>query len=136
MEIPLRTAYGQAGRCDMQPKPSSLRAQAHQSKSRTETEKGETLEKKLGIRAEREREKGERESFRYARAPNPGLSRLQAELAERWTELPLRSRVLDESRSFFRVHTGYFSNIPKCIKAEFIASWGCSQSSVVSSSKR
>ncbi|GFU30029.1 transposable element Tcb2 transposase [Trichonephila clavipes] len=45
-------------------------------------------------------------------------------------------RVLDESRSFFRVHTGYFSNIPKCIKAEFIASWGCSQSSVVSSSQR
>ncbi|GFW82183.1 hypothetical protein TNCV_5056581 [Trichonephila clavipes] len=43
---------------------------------------------------------------------------------------------LDESRSFFRVHTGYFSNIPKCIKAEFIASWGCSQSSVVSSSQR
>ncbi|GFT26416.1 hypothetical protein TNCV_3602951 [Trichonephila clavipes] len=45
-------------------------------------------------------------------------------------------QVLDESRSFFRVHTGYFSNIPKCIKAEFIASWGCSQSSVVSSSQR
>ncbi|GFU97966.1 hypothetical protein TNCV_383311 [Trichonephila clavipes] len=43
---------------------------------------------------------------------------------------------LDESRSFFRVHTGYFSNIPKCIKAEFIASWACSQSSVVSSSQR
>ncbi|GFX02864.1 retrotrans_gag domain-containing protein [Trichonephila clavipes] len=43
--------------------------------------------------------------------------------------------VLDESRSFFRVHTGYFSNIPKCIKAEFIASWACSQSSVVSSSQ-
>ncbi|GFW65346.1 OTU domain-containing protein [Trichonephila clavipes] len=42
----------------------------------------------------------------------------------------------DESRSFFRVHTGYFSNIPKCIKAEFIASWACSQSSVVSSSQR
>ncbi|GFX09052.1 zinc finger protein 90 [Trichonephila clavipes] len=47
-----------------------------------------------------------------------------------------RHEVLDESRSFFRVHTGYFSNIPKCIKAEFIASWGCSQSSVVSSSQR
>ncbi|GFX22249.1 hypothetical protein TNCV_2950901 [Trichonephila clavipes] len=46
------------------------------------------------------------------------------------------SKVLDESRSFFRVHTCYFSNIPKCIKAEFIASWACSQSSVVSSSKR
>ncbi|GFX18295.1 hypothetical protein TNCV_4305961 [Trichonephila clavipes] len=45
-------------------------------------------------------------------------------------------KVLDESRSFFRVHTGYFSNIPKCIKAELIASWACSQSSVVSSSKR
>ncbi|GFV58819.1 hypothetical protein TNCV_3731551 [Trichonephila clavipes] len=56
-----------------------------------------------------------------------------AELAERWTELP---QVSDESRSFFRVHTGYFSNIPKCIKAEFIASWACSQSNVVSSSKR
>ncbi|GFW78824.1 hypothetical protein TNCV_4262441 [Trichonephila clavipes] len=56
-----------------------------------------------------------------------------AELAERWTDLP---QVSDESRSFFRVHTGYFSNIPKCIKAEFIASWGCFQSSVVSSSKR
>ncbi|GFS52768.1 hypothetical protein TNCV_2995651 [Trichonephila clavipes] len=39
MEIPLRTAYGQNGRCGMQPKPSSLRAQAHQSESRTETEK-------------------------------------------------------------------------------------------------
>ncbi|GFV24108.1 phosphatase and actin regulator 2 [Trichonephila clavipes] len=37
MEIPLRTAYGQNGRCGMQPKPSSLRAQAHLSKSRTET---------------------------------------------------------------------------------------------------
>ncbi|GFT14833.1 transposon Ty3-I Gag-Pol polyprotein [Trichonephila clavipes] len=56
-----------------------------------------------------------------------------AELAERWTELP---QISDESRSFFRVHTGYFSNIPKCIKAEFIASWACSQSSVVSSSQR
>ncbi|GFV67323.1 hypothetical protein TNCV_3670781 [Trichonephila clavipes] len=58
---------------------------------------------------------------------------VETELAERWTELP---QVSDESRSFFRVHTGYFSNIPKCIKAEFIASWACSQSSVVSSSKR
>ncbi|GFW32434.1 hypothetical protein TNCV_675931 [Trichonephila clavipes] len=46
------------------------------------------------------------------------------------------TKVLDESRSFFRVHTGYFSNIPKCIKAEFIASWACPQSSVVSSSQR
>ncbi|GFW32547.1 hypothetical protein TNCV_677041 [Trichonephila clavipes] len=62
-----------------------------------------------------------------------------------WVYTPVRKsrslrktlkKVLDESRSFFRVHTGYFSNIPKCIKAEFIASWGCSQSSVVSSSQR
>ncbi|GFW26260.1 uncharacterized protein TNCV_4423071 [Trichonephila clavipes] len=55
-----------------------------------------------------------------------------------FAKLPLNHyyNVLDESRSFFRVHTGYFSNIPKCIKAEFIASWACSQSSVVSSSKR
>ncbi|GFV73448.1 hypothetical protein TNCV_3389641 [Trichonephila clavipes] len=52
------------------------------------------------------------------------------------SEPPPLQKVLDESRSFFRVHTGYFSNIPKCIKAEFIASWACSQSSVVSSSKR
>ncbi|GFX81007.1 hypothetical protein TNCV_1910001 [Trichonephila clavipes] len=29
----------------------------------------------------------------------------------------LRSRVLDESRSFFRVHTGYFSNIPEVYKS-------------------
>ncbi|GFW28549.1 hypothetical protein TNCV_4860981 [Trichonephila clavipes] len=49
---------------------------------------------------------------------------------------PANSNTWYESRSFFRVHTGYFSNIPKCIKAEFIASWACSQSSVVSSSKR
>ncbi|GFW24480.1 hypothetical protein TNCV_607211 [Trichonephila clavipes] len=58
---------------------------------------------------------------------------MKTELAERWTALP---QVSDESRSFFRVHTGYFSNITKCIKAEFIASWACSQSSVVSSSQR
>ncbi|GFX18980.1 hypothetical protein TNCV_322851 [Trichonephila clavipes] len=53
----------------------------------------------------------------------------------KWIPLE-KHKVLDESRSFFRVHTGYFSNIPKCIKAEFIASWACSQSSVVSSSQR
>ncbi|GFX87869.1 hypothetical protein TNCV_4373341 [Trichonephila clavipes] len=69
----------------------------------------------------------------YCRTHKSRYQVLIAELAERWTELP---QVSDESRSFFRVHTGYFSNIPKCIKAEFIASWACSQSSVVSSSKR
>ncbi|GFW78456.1 hypothetical protein TNCV_1380021 [Trichonephila clavipes] len=57
MEIPLRTAYGQNGRCGMQPKAKhSLRAQAHLSKSRTETEKTETLEKNLEQREERTRE--------------------------------------------------------------------------------
>ncbi|GFV90669.1 transposable element Tc3 transposase [Trichonephila clavipes] len=54
MEIPLRTAYGQAGRCGMQPKPNSLRAQAHQSKSRTETcELVKVKPKLLDIRTER-----------------------------------------------------------------------------------
>ncbi|GFX57126.1 retrovirus-related Pol polyprotein from transposon opus [Trichonephila clavipes] len=68
MEIPLRTAYGQNGRCGMQPKAKhSLRAQAHQSKSRTETVKTETLEKKLRIRAEKERSR-EKENARGARA--------------------------------------------------------------------
>ncbi|GFW86487.1 hypothetical protein TNCV_4332711 [Trichonephila clavipes] len=54
MEIPLRTAYSQAGRCGMQPKAKhSLREQAHQSKSRTETVKTETLEKNLELERER-----------------------------------------------------------------------------------
>ncbi|GFW08645.1 hypothetical protein TNCV_2776661 [Trichonephila clavipes] len=66
--------------------------------------------------------------------------RRQKSMLEFWDSKMERNdfifEVLDESRSFFRVHTGYFSNIPKCIKAEFIASWACSQSSVVSSSQR
>ncbi|GFV12840.1 hypothetical protein TNCV_4176191 [Trichonephila clavipes] len=61
MEVPLRTAYGQNGRCSMQPKPSSLRAQAqlkHELKLRTsETQKLKLLD----IRAELEREKRTRE---------------------------------------------------------------------------
>ncbi|GFU41876.1 hypothetical protein TNCV_4877311 [Trichonephila clavipes] len=62
MEIPLRTAYSQAGRCGMQPKAKhSLRAQAHQSKSRTETVKTETLEKKLRIRKKKRRTREVRE---------------------------------------------------------------------------
>ncbi|GFU69002.1 integrase catalytic domain-containing protein [Trichonephila clavipes] len=35
--VPLRTAYSQAGRCGMQPKASSLRAQAQLSETKTET---------------------------------------------------------------------------------------------------
>ncbi|GFT93011.1 hypothetical protein TNCV_2500301 [Trichonephila clavipes] len=53
MEIPLRTAYGQNGRCGMQPKPSSLRAQAQQTKTKTFW----TLEQK----EQRERERRTRE---------------------------------------------------------------------------
>ncbi|GFW11013.1 hypothetical protein TNCV_4459881 [Trichonephila clavipes] len=67
MEIPLRTAYGQNGRCGMQPRAKhSLRAQAHQSESRTKTVKTETLEKKL--RAEKERERRTREVREQATA--------------------------------------------------------------------
>ncbi|GFU13191.1 hypothetical protein TNCV_1445911 [Trichonephila clavipes] len=49
MEIPLRTAYGQNGRCSMQPKPSSLRAQAQQIKTKT-FELVEEKQKLLDIR--------------------------------------------------------------------------------------
>ncbi|GFX02578.1 hypothetical protein TNCV_728321 [Trichonephila clavipes] len=43
-EVPLRTAYSQAGRCGRQPKPSSLRAQAQLSETKTETMRTETVE--------------------------------------------------------------------------------------------
>ncbi|GFU09496.1 hypothetical protein TNCV_1058721 [Trichonephila clavipes] len=75
---------------------------------------------------------------KYVEAQSPlvgGVWKLGEETASPGVIL-VTTEVLDESRSFFRVHTGYFSNIPKCIKAEFIASWACSQSSVVSSSQR
>ncbi|GFS78065.1 transposon Tf2-6 polyprotein [Trichonephila clavipes] len=55
MEVPLRTAYGQNGRCSMQPKLSSLRAQA-QLKHELKLELVEEKQKLLDIR-----EKGERE---------------------------------------------------------------------------
>ncbi|GFW65075.1 transposon Tf2-6 polyprotein [Trichonephila clavipes] len=58
-DVPLRTAYSQAGRCGMQPKPSSLRAQAQLSETQTETV--ETFELvKVEQKLLRE-EKGERE---------------------------------------------------------------------------
>ncbi|GFS77569.1 hypothetical protein TNCV_321161 [Trichonephila clavipes] len=86
------------------------------------------------IKTLEQNDSGALSSFRGEQCQTHNLLQVPiAELAERWTELP---QVSDESRSFFRMHTGYFSNIPKCIKAEFIASWACSQSSVVSSSKR
>ncbi|GFV48066.1 hypothetical protein TNCV_2932271 [Trichonephila clavipes] len=64
MEIPLRTAYGQNGRCGMQPKAKhSLRAQAQLMRTETvETfELVKVKQKLLDIRAELERKKGERE---------------------------------------------------------------------------
>ncbi|GFU78955.1 uncharacterized protein TNCV_307961 [Trichonephila clavipes] len=53
MEVPLRTAYGQNGRCSMQPKPSSLRAQA-QLKHELKLELVEEKQKLLDIRERRE----------------------------------------------------------------------------------
>ncbi|GFU20250.1 hypothetical protein TNCV_4933311 [Trichonephila clavipes] len=55
--VPLRTAYSQNGRCGMQPKakPSSLRAQAQLSESRTETEKTSRLKEIREEKGERER---------------------------------------------------------------------------------
>ncbi|GFX20588.1 hypothetical protein TNCV_3489441 [Trichonephila clavipes] len=58
MEIPLRTAYGQNGRCGMQPKAKhSLRAQAQLMRTETvETfELVKVKQKLLDIRAEKER---------------------------------------------------------------------------------
>ncbi|GFX30657.1 hypothetical protein TNCV_4861811 [Trichonephila clavipes] len=64
MEVPLRTAYGQNGRCGMQPKAKhSLRAQAQLMRTETvETfELVKVKQKLLDIRAEKERERRTRE---------------------------------------------------------------------------
>ncbi|GFU10918.1 hypothetical protein TNCV_960791 [Trichonephila clavipes] len=64
MEIPLRPAYGQNGRCGMQPKAKhSLRAQAQLMRTETvETfELVKVKQKLLDIRAEKERERRTRE---------------------------------------------------------------------------
>ncbi|GFX79328.1 CCHC-type domain-containing protein [Trichonephila clavipes] len=63
-EVPLRTADSQAGRCGMQPKPSSLRAQAQLSETKTETMRTETVETFELVKGEQKllrEEKGERE---------------------------------------------------------------------------
>ncbi|GFU34987.1 hypothetical protein TNCV_2992691 [Trichonephila clavipes] len=70
MEIPLRTAYGQNGRCGMQPKAKhSLRAQAQLMRTETvETfELVKVKQKLLDIRVERKREAA-KENARGARA--------------------------------------------------------------------
>ncbi|GFW26502.1 zinc finger MYM-type protein 1 [Trichonephila clavipes] len=59
-----RTAYSQAGRCGMQPKPSSLRAQAQLSETKTELMRTETVETFELVKVEPKllrEEKGERE---------------------------------------------------------------------------
>ncbi|GFW83021.1 CCHC-type domain-containing protein [Trichonephila clavipes] len=68
-EVPLRTAYSQAGRCGMQPKPSSLRAQAQLNETKTETMRTETVETFELVKVEQKllREKQKRERERGAR---------------------------------------------------------------------
>ncbi|GFX62178.1 hypothetical protein TNCV_2229041 [Trichonephila clavipes] len=62
MEVPLRTAYGQNGRCGMQPKAKHKSSRAGAAKTRTETcEIVEEKQKLLDIRAELERERRTRE---------------------------------------------------------------------------
>ncbi|GFX80037.1 hypothetical protein TNCV_2890921 [Trichonephila clavipes] len=62
MEIPLWTAYGQNGRCGMQPKAKHMSSRAGAAKTRTETcEIVEEKQKLLDIRAEKERERRTRE---------------------------------------------------------------------------
>ncbi|GFV17704.1 hypothetical protein TNCV_4407381 [Trichonephila clavipes] len=54
MEIPLRTAYSQAGRCGMQPKAKHKSSRAGAAKTRTETcEIVEEKQKLLDIREKR-----------------------------------------------------------------------------------
>ncbi|GFV07299.1 e3 ubiquitin-protein ligase UBR3 [Trichonephila clavipes] len=64
-DVPLRTAYSQAGRCGMQPKAKhSLRAQAQLSETKTETMRTETVETFELVKVEQKllrEEKGERE---------------------------------------------------------------------------
>ncbi|GFW67713.1 hypothetical protein TNCV_3445851 [Trichonephila clavipes] len=71
-EVPLRTAYSQAGRCGMQPKAQrSLRAQAQLSETKTETMRTETVETFELVKVEPKllREKQQRkENDRGARA--------------------------------------------------------------------
>ncbi|GFT67552.1 hypothetical protein TNCV_2361471 [Trichonephila clavipes] len=67
-EVPLRTAYSQAGRCGMQPKakPSSLRAQAQLSETQTETVETFELVKVEPKLLREEKSKSERETQRCA----------------------------------------------------------------------
>ncbi|GFV73511.1 hypothetical protein TNCV_1775391 [Trichonephila clavipes] len=67
-DVPLRTAYSQAGRCGMQPKakPSSLRAQAQLSETQTETvETFELVKVEQKLLGEEKRERERCASRRY-----------------------------------------------------------------------
>ncbi|GFT60696.1 hypothetical protein TNCV_3584131 [Trichonephila clavipes] len=75
MEVPLRTAYGQNGRCGMQPKAKhSLRAQAQLMRTETvETFELVKVEPKL-LRERKENARGERYKDVFGCAPRIGLS--------------------------------------------------------------
>ncbi|GFV19565.1 hypothetical protein TNCV_4402961 [Trichonephila clavipes] len=61
MEVPLRTAYGQNGRCGMQPKAKHKSSRAGAAKTRTETcEIVEEKQKLLDIRERKENARGAR----------------------------------------------------------------------------
>ncbi|GFU97606.1 transposon Tf2-6 polyprotein [Trichonephila clavipes] len=67
------------------------------------------------IKTLEQNDSGALSSFRGSNATRIILLQVPiAELAERWTELP---QVSDESRSFFRVHTGYFSEYSEVYKS-------------------
>ncbi|GFT79280.1 hypothetical protein TNCV_1684331 [Trichonephila clavipes] len=77
MEVPLRTAYGQNGRCSMQPKPSSLRAQA-QLKHELKLELVEEKQKLLDIRRkENARELGTDDSSQVVIFKDGNISKFQ-----------------------------------------------------------
>ncbi|GFW47119.1 hypothetical protein TNCV_55721 [Trichonephila clavipes] len=65
MEVPLRTAYGQNGRCGMQPKAKHKSSRAGAAKTRTETvetfELVKVKQKLLDIRVEKRRTREVRE---------------------------------------------------------------------------
>ncbi|GFS73418.1 HTH_38 domain-containing protein [Trichonephila clavipes] len=77
MEVPLRTAYGQNGRCGMQPKAKhSLRAQAQLMRTETvETFEREKVEPKLLRERKKERERGRIIGLREAGWSNRRIGR-------------------------------------------------------------
>ncbi|GFS96731.1 hypothetical protein TNCV_4754251 [Trichonephila clavipes] len=86
MEVPLRTAYGQNGRCSMQPKPSSLRAQA-QLKHELKLELVEEKQKLLDIR-EKKRTREVREQD-VSWSSNEWVRRIFRDGFDSWVVMPI-----------------------------------------------